>query len=403
MGKNLILTTNSFPESKGEAFLEAEFPFLVNNFEKIYINPFDLNTSLHNSISNFNWEVVQLPQNKKKLRYLLIQNFGLICSAWLTELVKSKRPFYYLKRAKKFLNLWLGWLSEAERWHQFLLKFESKNTIIYSYWYENQAIPLSILAAQDRLPFRWISRAHGWDVDRLQRKDLIIPFRNWMAKHTPDVIASISEFGQRKLKKDYNIKSLVYRLGTKDIGLANKNPPTQVFKLVSISSLIPLKRVHLIINTLKELKLPYEWHHYGDGPLLNELAKQSNMHNIKVDFKGYVNHKELLSQLHSNGYDVMVHLSELEGIPVSIMECMSMGIPCIACDTGGISELVNDDNGWKIDVKFDTKNLAHLITRIAANKDVIAKKGLASRLFWKEHYDASQNFNLFVKEVLLKD
>lgn len=38
-------------------------------------------------------------------------------------------------------------------------------------------------------------------------------------------------------------------------------------------------------------------------------------------------------------------MSDSEGIPVSIMEAMSFGIPVIARNVGGMSEIVNEENG----------------------------------------------------------
>ena len=43
--------------------------------------------------------------------------------------------------------------------------------------------------------------------------------------------------------------------------------------------------------------------------------------------------------------DYFINLSDSEGIPVSIMEAMSVGIPIIARDVGGNREIVTNNNG----------------------------------------------------------
>jgi glycosyltransferase involved in cell wall biosynthesis len=43
--------------------------------------------------------------------------------------------------------------------------------------------------------------------------------------------------------------------------------------------------------------------------------------------------------------DVFVNASTTEGVPVSIMEAMSFGVPVVATDVGGTGELVNSRNG----------------------------------------------------------
>lgn len=43
-------------------------------------------------------------------------------------------------------------------------------------------------------------------------------------------------------------------------------------------------------------------------------------------------------------------MSDSEGIPVSIMEAMSFGIPVIARNVGGMSEIVNEENGLLLEM-----------------------------------------------------
>ena len=46
-----------------------------------------------------------------------------------------------------------------------------------------------------------------------------------------------------------------------------------------------------------------------------------------------------------NDFDLFVNMSLSEGIPVSIMEAISFGIPIIATNVGGNAEIVNDETG----------------------------------------------------------
>lgn len=57
---------------------------------------------------------------------------------------------------------------------------------------------------------------------------------------------------------------------------------------VSCASVIPLKRVHLMIEILKHINMPVKWTHIGDGVLFEELkAKTKTLANhIVCDLKG---------------------------------------------------------------------------------------------------------------------
>lgn len=54
-----------------------------------------------------------------------------------------------------------------------------------------------------------------------------------------------------------------------------------------------------------------------------------------------------------NDFDLFVNMSLSEGIPVSIMEAISFGIPIIATNVGGNAEIVNDETGVLIPVNID--------------------------------------------------
>ena len=67
-------------------------------------------------------------------------------------------------------------------------------------------------------------------------------------------------------------------------------------------------------------------------------------HNIKgkVMYFGRVEHIEQFYKC----LDIFVLVSHGEGLPVSVCEAMSSGIPCIASNVGDMSKLINDRNGY---------------------------------------------------------
>lgn len=221
-----------------------------------------------------------------------------------------------------------------------------------------------------------------------------------MLKHKPDKLVSISEFGKNIFNNDYNVDVQVQRLGTKDFGMASPPSLTDPLSIVSISSLIPLKRVHLIIDCLKQCNVPIVWTHFGEGPLRGELPWESLPKNIKVIRNGHIEHDQLLRELKRTTYDLMIHLSELEGIPVSIMECMSFGIPVIACDTGGISEIVDNDCGWLLPVNFEIERVSNLLDEIVQNREIANQKRPLARAKWEKEYQADVNFPAFIHSFL---
>lgn len=181
------------------------------------------------------------------------------------------------------------------------------------------------------------------------------------------------------------------------------------FNIVSCSRIVPLKRVNLIIEALKILdnkkqKRNIIWHHIGDGDGLEDLIEyaKNNLKNIKFDFVGYLNNSDVYDFYKNNKVDLFINVSSTEGLPVSIMEAISFGIPCLATDVGGTSEIIIDGiTGKLIPKDFENSFLAQEIENIInMDKDdynILRKK---TRNFWKENYQAKNNFKNFAKRII---
>ncbi len=107
-----------------------------------------------------------------------------------------------------------------------------------------------------------------------------------------------------------------------------------------------------------------------------KLAEEINGHNFKIDCYGYgdftnfenIKVKKKLKNISFNKfdknlikrikqYDLLIHLSEREGLPVSVMECLMEGLPVICKNIRGNNDLIKDGfNGFFVnsykEVKF---------------------------------------------------
>jgi len=115
---------------------------------------------------------------------------------------------------------------------------------------------------------------------------------------------------------------------------------------------------------------------------LKELATKLNVNDL-VEFKGFVPYDKLLSMYEDS--QVFVHPSveppdgRRDGIPVSMMEAMSMELPVVSTYCSGIPELVED--GWNgILVKQrDSLQLAEAIRYLLENPSVAKEYGRRGR------------------------
>lgn len=75
--------------------------------------------------------------------------------------------------------------------------------------------------------------------------------------------------------------------------------------------------------------------------------------------------------------DVLALVSEREGLPRSILEAMSMGVPVIGTQTRGITDAVGD-TGWLVG-KHDIEALARTIDDAAADRSEVRRRGDLAR------------------------
>ena len=102
----------------------------------------------------------------------------------------------------------------------------------------------------------------------------------------------------------------------------------------------------------------------------------------------------------NNAINLFINLSDSEGIPVSIMEAMSFGIPCIATNVGGTSEIVvNGINGYLIDDE-DDEYIAGKVDSIATmNAEGYRQLRDAARNTWEQKFNAKKNYRVFIEEI----
>jgi colanic acid/amylovoran biosynthesis glycosyltransferase len=200
---------------------------------------------------------------------------------------------------------------------------------------------------------------------------------------------------------------IVSRLGIINNLPRPKHSNDKIFRIVSCSSVIALKRIDCLIKALQLIDdLAIEWTHIGSGDLfdtINDLAKITLCYkkNIRYIFKGFMENNKILNFYSNNYIDVFINASSTEGLPVSIMEAFSFGIPAIAPNTGGINEIVNERNGILLEVNPAPEIISSAIKKIAALPESEKFKLRENAyLTWKEKFHAEKNYNDFIDEIL---
>ena len=143
--------------------------------------------------------------------------------------------------------------------------------------------------------------------------------------------------------------------------------------LLSVGEINRNKNQEVVIKALAKLPETYHYILCGIGENkenLEKIAKEKNVFD-RVHFLGFRN--DIFSIMKC--CDIFVFPSKREGLPVSVMEAMACGLPCIVSDIRGNHDLVDQKGGYVI--KLD--NFENDLSDILINK--------------KNHFDDMKKYN----------
>ena len=394
---NLNFFTAEFPFKNAETFIENEIPIIAKSFEKINIFPHYFNNNKTHRIVPDNVNIIQL--ENEKLGALSFNYKVLIVKFFINEFFLTSKKKFYLKTYR----LRLSELKQAAIKAQYIENNDLllKNAVNYSFWMNEWALVLTFLKKR-KVINNFIFRCGGYDIWDERHEGNYLPFRGVIYKYANNIYPN-TKLGEVyiKNKKLYPHKVKHQYFGTKDFGFGKFNKDDD-FTIVSISNVIPLKRVELIIDILKNVNRKVKWVHFGDGELLEEIKikAQNNLKHHVVEFKGRLpKFEDVLKYYIDNTVHLFISTSETEGLPVTMQEAISFGVPIMATNVGGVSEIVNNTTGYLLDKNIDINAAANFINNFENSVYNTLKKRKEIRRFWEDNFNAEKVYLKFANEL----
>jgi glycosyltransferase involved in cell wall biosynthesis len=162
--------------------------------------------------------------------------------------------------------------------------------------------------------------------------------------------------------------------------------------LITASRLVPKNGLDVVVRALKDLP-NLQFKIFGTGPEENKLRSLAHKVGVenRVDFEGYVDHRQLPNVLRAA--DIFIRPSRSEGMGNSFIEAMAAGLPVIATQEGGIADFLFDakrnpgkpTTGWAVD-KDNPHQIVQAVHEILsnpeqANKVIEQARGLVNRSY----------------------
>ena len=130
----------------------------------------------------------------------------------------------------------------------------------------------------------------------------------------------------------------------------------------------------------------------GDGRLFEECRKAADNNVHLLGFAG-----DIPSVL--KGADVFVNPSDYDASPRSLMEAMTMGIPCIATRVGGVPDYIDETCGILVEPK-NPHILAYKIVYLIRNKKISRELGARARKRMLKYHDLDKNLSKTIDLVI---
>ena len=398
----LLYLTDRWPYHPGESFLTKEIRDLAPHFDKILLLPLA-------EIIDGDRAPREYPENVEVLTELREEIWKLWGkSGSFSRLVGGiSRPLIYCKESllsKPFKPREV--IGEIAQVRLICNQIEKKTDIkavdaCASFWLNRGASVCAELKRRNQHLVAF-SRGHGGDIYSERRNMANLPLQSTSLKNLDGILPDSAAGVDYLVKKFPSVKEKISvgRLGVDNSEVVNSSTDG-ILRLLSVSTLVPVKRVHLIAEGLKMCSRDVIWTHIGGGECLDDVEQSlKNMgENIEVRLLGQLPHHDVLEYYQDNSVDLFINVSSSEGLPVSIMEAFANGIPVIATAVGGCPEIVSEDCGFLLKPDFDAIELAGIIENYSINSTKMRVSALEKQ---RDEYSSEKNQTAFAKLIISK-
>ena len=184
-----------------------------------------------------------------------------------------------------------------------------------------------------------------------------------------------------------------------DARLAHIRNHTGKIIIATSGGLVAYKGQQFVIEALAKLKAQentnFEYHLAGSGDdeTLRKLARELGVED-QVIFEGRLAHEQMFPFL--DEMDLYIQPSMTEGMPRSLIEAMSRGLPALGTQTGGIPELLGPDSTFP---RKDVDAIANMIASLTFDKmeqkaksNFECAKGFQKELLEQKRFDFYSTF-----------
>jgi len=215
-----------------------------------------------------------------------------------------------------------------------------------------------------------------------------------------DIFITINNEDYNYAKRNYPKTSLFFKVNGVGLNLKTKNFQKKIFKKKKIKKILVIAAykkekgyfdVLKVAESLKNYKFKIECFGYGSYDEFNSIKNNKKIFNISFNkFDTDLENK-------IKNFDILLHLSKREGLPVAVMQSLSQGLPVICYDIRGNNDLIKDKfNGFFVN---SYKEVANKIFFLKLDKNYFNK--IRFNAFRSINKDFSkEQINLYIYNII---
>lgn len=330
---------------------------------------------------------------KLMLRKLLLRGSFVVHDRSFEFPVYRVEGFYLLPPNQN--SDWQWWVDAGMRAVKKYIKDNGRPDVVHAHMAVSAGILAEKIKKKTQVPF-WMIEHSSLFARGLYHPSLL-PMANHAYKNA-DKVFTVSNFLGHGLKEIFSNFSYELLPNTVDPVIETKSlaeTKYQEFTILTIGSLIPLKRHSLLVEAFHKAFGAEErvrLHIIGEGEerhnLIAQISKLNEQGRIKL--MGQLSKEEILAEL--DCAHVLCHQSDYETFGVAVLEALFRGLPVVSTRCGGPEEVVPEFAGIFV-AKDHVGELSSALQKVRSEYDAYCAQTI--RRYAIEHYGA----NAFLKRV----
>lgn len=269
---------------------------------------------------------------------------------------------------------------------------------LHAHWATHPTLAAAIVARLTGATYSFTAHAHDLYVDQTLLAEKVAGAR---------FVAAISRFNARLLARHADAAAR-RRIHVVPCGVDSRvfNPerrrrrPGPALTIACVAALRDYKGHRYLLDACAELRrrgVRFRLVLVGDGPERAHVEAHLRALELTehVELRGMCPASEVVSLLHEADVlalaSIVTDRGMMEGIPVCLMEGMAAGLPVVATDVSGVSELVLDSLTGLLVPPRDAGALADALQRLSLDPPLRQALGRAARAHVRAYFDRTRN------------